>query len=583
MRSRAEARVDRGRARPAERQQAEPARSRAPAEARPTEADPVTNLQHAAGNRAVAGLFEPYRIAGRSAAPATVVAQRGPGDKSPTKAPVAGGSGGKPAAAGTVDELVAAEAWLRYVALRGNSAVPSGAVPDRYRGTIASIQAAVGGPGPIPARELVVDELRFGDARATLKRLRSDHDSLTPKAGHDVYELADVGIERGQLNARGGANTFEGGATQLDQAQVLNGIRGAADDEVKEATAAGYTLPKELANLPSEAAAQFDASKEGWERGAPSHTRRVTPTDEMDLVDFINHATDVINSMRARRAADIARARDKEADQIREAADKQLAELQILLADKRRAAFMAGEEGTLKKLHSAIGQVVSAIDETKEAAGHITDQVDRLNAAAKLFTTKGTALINLPKMPESIGAAAGKLASANKKLGLVIDLLDLVGPAKTELEGGLKILKGIDMALDSYASRANPIFALYVTAYLGPGIRNCMRGIGTIASIMSRQNRDIIASGDPRFLTQVQWSVEPGGEAAYLFLAQVFKAGGAAALNDAAWDYFDDHRDDLSAAVGDPMPKGRRSVPGWAARHRLELWQSFYGSTTPPR
>lgn len=582
MNGRAEVRGDRGRARPTDKRRADPGRP-ATLEARPAEADPVADLQHTAGNQAVTRLFEPYRIAGGSAPPATIVAQRGPGPgPGATKAPAAGRSGGTATASGTVDELAAAEAWLRFVALRGNSRAPSAAVPSAYRGTLAVIQSAVGGPGPIPAKELVLDELAFADARRALARLRSDHDQLTPKTGYEVYGLADIAIERGQTNFKGGANTFEGGATQLDQGQILMSIVSAADDELKDATAAGYSIPKALAELPSEAQAQFDAAKSGWDRGAPSDKRLTTPTDEMDLVEFINHATETINSMRAKRAADIARARDKEADRIREAADKQMAELQVLLADKRRAAFMAGEEGTLKKLHSAIGQVVSAINETKEAAGHITDQVDRLNEAAKLFGKKGTNLINLPTMPASISAASGKLASANKKLSLVIDVLDLIGPAKTEFEGGLKILKGIDMALDQYAGRANPIFAVYINAYLGPGIKNCMKGLGVIANIMSRQNRDIIASGDPVALAHVQWSVEPGGEAAYLFLAQIFKVKAAASLTDAAWDYFDDHRDDLSAAVGDSMPKGRRSVPGWAARNRLVLWQAFYGSTKPP-
>ena len=517
------------------------------------------------------------------APPATIVAQRGPGDAKPTPAPAGGGTRGGTSGDATPADLTAAEAWVRYIALRGNSPAPSMAVPARYRGVLASVQSAVGGPGPIPAKELVLDDLAFGEARTVLGRLRADHVRLTPKASFDVYDLADIAIERGQANFRGGANTFEGGATQVDQGQVLLSIVGAANDEVRSATDAGYTVPKALAELPSEAQAQFDAARKGWDRDAPSNTKLTTPTDEVDLVEFINHAVEVINSMRGRRVADLARARDRDADEIREAADKQLIELQTLLADKRRAAFMAGDEDALKKVHSALGQVVSAIDETKEAAAHITDQVDRLNEAAKLFSKKGAALINLPKMPASISAAAGKLASANKKLGKVIEILELVGPAKTQLDEGLKTLKGIDMALDHWAGKANPVFAAYITAYLGPGIRACMRGIGTIAGIMSRQNRDIIEQGDPRFLAHVQWSVEPGGEAAYLFLAQVFKAGGAAAMSDAAWDYFSDHRDDLSAAVGDPMPKGRRSVPGWASRNRLALWQSFYGSAKPPR
>jgi len=39
----------------------------------------------------------------------------------------------------------------------------------------------------------------------------------------------------------------------------------------------------------------------------------------------------------------------------------------------------------------------------------------------------------------------------------------------------------------------------------------------------------------------------------------------------------------LSAAVGVPMPKERRAVPAWASANRQALWESFYGSTRPPR
>ena len=536
--------------------------------------DPVTQLQRTAGNQAVAGMFEAHRVTGRSAPLVTIVAQRAPG------------AGSRPASASsaTQADLSAAEAWLFFIALRGNAPAPSVAVPPSYRGTLASVQSAAGGPGPIPARELVVDDLAFGEARVLLRRLRADHDRLTPRAGYDVFDLAEVAIERGQANFRGGGSSFEGGATQLDQAQILIGIVSAAGDEIKAAGEAGYAIPMPLAVLPSEAQAQLDAALAGWDRRSPSQTKRTTPTDEIDLIDFSDHALKTINGVRRRRVADMARARRREADLIASAAERQLIQLQALLAEKRRAAFMAGEEGTLRKIHAAIGQVVSAIDETKAAASLITDQVDRLNAVTKLASKEGTALINVPSMPRGISEAAGRLASANEKLGKVIELLDLVGPAKTELDVGLKYLKAADMALEHFGgTKTNPFLSVYINSYLSPGIKNCMRSIGTIAGIMSRQNRAIIGSGDPRVMAGVEWEVEPGGAAAYIFLARIFKVGAAASISDAAWGYFSDHRGDLAAAVGKAMPSERRAVSAWASRHRLALWQSFYGGTQPPR
>lgn len=138
------------------------------------------------------------------------------------------------------------------------------------------------------------------------------------------------------------------------------------------------------------------------------------------------------------------------------------------------------------------------------------------------------------------------------------------------------------MALDHFAGKVgNPIFAVYVNSYLRPAIQNCVAQLGKIAGIISAQNRAALDAGHPEFVTN--WNVEPGGEHVYLFLAQVFKAGGAAAIDDAAWDYLRDNADELEAAVGERLPGERRTVGAWAQRNRFLLWEAFYGSTRPPR
>lgn len=547
----------------------------------------LLDLQETAGNRAVVDLL--------SGADDSAVRPFGGMtlQRQPTRPPRGGGAAGtavaggsKPArgetstSSGTADDLKAAEAWLRYIALRGNADQPKSAIPTAYRKTLAAIQSATG-PGPIPANELVVDALAFADARRALSRMKADHDRLTPKAGYDAYDLADIAIERGQANFKGGDNTFEGGASQLDVGQVLLSIQSAADDELEAATKAGYRIPKDLAELPSEAQAQFDAAKQNWKAGAPSSSRLVTPTEEMDLIEFIDHAVATINSMTSKRAADIARARDKEADALRATADKQLVELQATLAERRKAAFSAGDKDTLEKIHEALGSVNGAINEIKDTAAIITDRVDQLNAVSEFVSKGGKKLIELPKVPPAISGIAGKLASAQGKIGKVVELLDLVGPAKTELEGGLKYLKAVDMSLEHFGAKsANPFVAVYVGSYLSPGIKACMAGIRSIAATISGQNRGLIEAGEGKY---VNWQVEMGGEAVFLYMVQVYKVGGAASISDAAWEFFSDHRGDLSTAVGDPMPKGRRTISAWASKNRKNLWESFYGSVRPPR
>ena len=80
----------------------------------------------------------------------------------------------------------------------------------------------------------------------------------------------------------------------------------------------------------------------------------------------------------------------------------------------------------------------------------------------------------------------------------------------------------------------------------------------------------------------MNWQVEMGGEAMYLYLIQVYKVGPVAPVSDDAWEFLDDHRGDLEAAVGNPMPKSRRTVSVWASKNRKNLWESFYGSVKPP-
>src|SRR5262245_20513128 len=129
----------------------------------------------------------------------------------------------------------------------------------------------------------------------------------------------------------------------------------------------------------------------------------------MDLVEFIEHARDTINHMAARRAADIARAREREAEALREAADKQLVELMASIAERRKAAFSAGDKDTLDKIHEALGSVNGAIKEIKDTAAIITDRVDQLNNVASLINKGSKKLIELPKVPPAISSIAGKL------------------------------------------------------------------------------------------------------------------------------------------------------------------------------
>jgi hypothetical protein len=502
--------------------------------------------------------------------------------RAPTSAPVTTAAGQATPAipvttlAPTRAEVEAAEAWVLFIAQRGRVARPSLGLPDRYKSFLESLNNAVWGDQDAGKVHPVADAKWF------LKELRSQHDQLVQTKDHQVFDLADLALKRAAANASKDAAFEATGATETDVAVTLAIIRQRADEELAGAKEMGYTIPDALTKVSGQANARFDAAAKTWDRRAPNPNTVITPTQEADLVAFRDAALQEIGSARAKRAADLARYQRAEADAVRAAADKHLVELRAMMADRRRALFLAGKAGELRKLHDATGQIVGVIDEMKATAAIITDRVDQLNAIAQMTTTSGNKIINLPELPKGLTGAAEKLKGAHEKLGKILELLDVLGPAKTDFEGGMKYLKGIDMALDHFSGKVgNPIFAVYVNSYLRPALQNCMAQMGKIAGIISDQNRSAIGAGHPEYV--MNWKVEPGGEGAYLFLAQVFKVGGAAEPNDEAWSFLTDNDDDLEAAVGEAMPKNRRTVGPWASRNRSALWEAFYGSTRPPR
>src|SRR3954454_16329792 len=141
---------------------------------------PLAELQHLAGNSATTALLRgpaggrDARSSGvsglgaavRSAAVPPLAAARAEAQR---EAHAAGGaataapaSPGKAAAGGaTAGDVGGAEAWLRDLALRGKAPRPAEAVPAVYSGALQALQSAIGGPGPFPAEQLVVDELAF--------------------------------------------------------------------------------------------------------------------------------------------------------------------------------------------------------------------------------------------------------------------------------------------------------------------------------------------------------------------------------------------------------------------------------------
>jgi len=490
--------------------------------------------------------------------------------RAPPKATKGTAASGTP---GTADEITAAEAWVTYVSLRGNSAAPKVPVPARYRGLIEALKSGVAGNPGEP------DHLDIAGSAALLKRLRADHDRVIPKADHHAFELAQLALERALVDVGKGPDAFEGGATQQDYGINLAHIWTEAGEELGAAQAAGYTIPDRLKTAVEEARAMYDTAAADWTAHAPDQHKLITPGDELSLVEFRRETVEVINSMRAKRAADEARARRAEAEALQQAADRQLAQMRALMAEKRRELFRAGATSKLKQLHEASGELVRAIGDVKDAAGIITKRVDQLNTVGEYV--KGAKLINLPELPEGLTAVTKKLTAFHSKLTTVIELLDLAGPGKTQLDEGIKYLQGVDLAIEHFASKsANPFIAVYVNAYLGPGIKNCMKLLGDIAAIYGRQNRSAIEQDQA---WGVNWAVEPGGEPLYAYVRLVFKQGAGAPLGDAAYSYLDDHEDDFSAAVDDAMPGSRASIGDWASRNRYALWETLYGSIRPPR
>lgn len=524
----------------------------------PGPSNPVLDLQATAGNRAVTQL----------------IAQRDPGDTTPLVT--------VPTAAEAADNLLAAEAWLKYVSLLGNAPAPGKALNAEYRSKLAVIQAAVGGPGPIPAAELAGTTMALGAAAGTVartivERMRAERKMLLPKTPTDAYDIIELALEQGDTNRKNGEQPTD----QRDYAIVLLSLHSSAEEEIRDATAAGYQIPKALAELPSEAMAMLKEAQEGYKNGAPLKGAPISPLQQMDLEAFGQYASETINAVRGPRVGDIARARKAEAELLWEKGVDELAKLRVLLADKRRSAFMAGDTDALDDVSEALGAVAGAIEDTRAAAAIITDRVDQLNAAVSMVSKSGKGPISIPDMPSGVTNLADKLVSAHEKLRLILDVLDLLKPQKTRMDEGLTYLKGTDMALKSFAGKSpNPFVAVYVNGYLSPGIESCVASLGQIADIISKSNRAAIEQGQAALITN--WNTEPGGEAMYLFIAAVYRMGGAASLSDEAWRYFADHRGDFSKAVGAEMPQSRALVPSWASANRRQLWESLYGSTRPP-
>jgi hypothetical protein len=508
----------------------------------------VRSLNAAAGNRALGRMLQRQPV------------------KEATKAP---------ADAATKDEVLLAKQWVAYCASRGRGPKPTVALPKRYAAHMQVLLDAILGPEEGKKE----DELLIGEARAFLKRLRADHDRVDPKGDTSAFNAATVALRRAEINKAGKPGSFDrGGATELDVGQTLMYISSEAREELEEARKWGYTLPPRFETLSQEADYFFKSAKKGWDRGAPSGTRVVTPSEEESLVGFRDDALALIGKMRARRAADIYRARMAEAEELRENAARQLAEMRVLLADRRHALFMAGETGALKKLHGATGEIVRAIGDIEDAAGIITSRVETVNKVATTVFEDGKPVINLPKLPGGISDAVGMVKKAHGKITTALEVLDLIGPAKTSFDEGMKYLKTIEMALDNFADR-HPVLKVYTAMYLGPALKVCIKNLGVLAARFKSQNRAAIGMGMPDV---VHWAVEPGGEPMYRWLVGLFKVGHTVTLPDSVYEFLDDHEDDISAAVRDKMPSQRISINGWAHRNRLAIWEAMYGSARPP-
>ncbi len=235
--------------------EAAPTRSPAPTRSsdddatdRPTTApNPLLELQATAGNRAVAALM----------------LQRDAGDNVVTVQ--------TPAEA--ANDLLTAEDWVRFVAWRGNVAAPGKAVPSRYRSQVTIIQAAVGGPGPIPAADVAATATALGGtldtmAKAVIGRMQAERTSLLPKTSTNAYDTLDLALELGEQNRKEHA----GPTSAQDQGLGLLGLQTSAEEEI-EARAGRWLRHPQGACGPAVGMCRHVQVGEGRLEGRRSHRR----------------------------------------------------------------------------------------------------------------------------------------------------------------------------------------------------------------------------------------------------------------------------------------------------------------------
>ena len=362
----------------------------------------------------------------------------------------------------------------------------------------------------------------------------------------------------------------------IEYTQDLAGLRTQADEEIAEAEEAGYEatalklVSLEASRLCNKAAPHLGTSQS------------ISPAEEKWFNEWSKGALETIRDMRERRAADMGRARRAEADALRAVAERQLHEFQEQVAIKRHAAFMAGAPDELTKIHEAMEDVVSSIEDVKKAAEIITSKVEKIN---KVLEFAGKKTIKIPELPKGITDVTSWLEKANSKLAKAKDLLGLLRPGQTELEDGIKYLEGANMAIEHFgAGSANPFVSGYVTKYLSPGIKNCVQSLRTIGKIEESANIGAITQARPDL---VNWAVEPGdssanAEALYGFMVLVFRRGAAAPISNSVHGYMLRHDKDLSAAAGASLPEDRDAMVAWVSAHRHELWQAFYANAREP-
>lgn len=473
------------------------------------------------------------------------------------------------------DELNRTSAWILYLTRRERTGLkkPDVLPPGRYIALTHFLPQAVDGELEPAVKKAV------GQARALITQFGAEAKQFDPKFKMTAVNVGNIALNRALENVKpGNMYGFKGGATDYDEFFITNQVTNHAAEEIEAAREAGYQVPAKLAAAQKEVSDRREILIDRHKDGASDKTR-IEAVAEQDLVELIKVVQYEVSSMRATRAADLARAHAREARVLEEAAEERLGALTIAIADRRQKAFAAGEKDVLQSAFGAIGAVKSAVDEMKDAAAIITDRVDRLNEIAKVVGHGK--LVSLPDLPAAFSKSIGFVDKAHDKLDEVLKVLDIIGPAKTEFDQGIKYLKGIDLVTSKLASKVpNPIFGWYVSKYLGPGIDACIKGMGLIAAKYREQNRGQLESGD---IMDVNWAVEQGGEPVYFYMRKLFKDGAITSMTDAAWKYFRSHAAEFSAAAGEKMPAGQRTVSVWAHRHRTEIWQALYGSIRMPR